>query len=144
MTPRPLAEASSLQGRSEAEPEAEAEDLDALNEVVMAIDLRERGTVGCCYYVACNERLYFAEDVKLGGIDVVEARRWQNTLAFVSLSHSYIVKIYIEPTVILVSTKVDDAVIEKFDPEERNGDGQNGGVARDSLYLTSSHAKSGF
>lgn len=46
--------------------------LDALNEVIMAVDLRERGTVGCCYYVAREEKLYFMEDVKFGGLDVVD------------------------------------------------------------------------
>jgi DNA mismatch repair protein MSH5 len=46
---------------------------DALNEVIMAVDLRERNTVGCCYYIARDEKLYFMEDVKLGGVDVVDA-----------------------------------------------------------------------
>jgi DNA mismatch repair protein MSH5 len=46
--------------------------LDSLNEVVMAVDLRERGTVGCCYYVAREEKLYFMEDVKCGGVEVVD------------------------------------------------------------------------
>lgn len=49
-------------------------DLDALNEVIMAVDIRERGTVGCCCYVAREEKLHFMQDVKLGGADVVEAR----------------------------------------------------------------------
>ena len=40
----------------------------------MAVDVRERGTVGCAYYVAAEEKLYFMEDVKLGGADIVEAR----------------------------------------------------------------------
>jgi DNA mismatch repair protein MSH5 len=48
---------------------------DHLNEVIMAIDLRERGTVGCCYYVAMEERLYLMEDVKHGGLEVVQARK---------------------------------------------------------------------
>ena len=46
---------------------------DSLNEVVMAVDVRSRGTVGCAYYVAREERLHFMEDVKLGGADIVEA-----------------------------------------------------------------------
>jgi DNA mismatch repair protein MSH5 len=39
----------------------------------MAIDLKDQGTVGCCYYVARDEKLFFMEDVKLGGIEVVDA-----------------------------------------------------------------------
>ncbi len=52
------------------------DETDTLQEVIMAVDIKERGTVGCCYYVAREERLYFMEDVKLGGVDVVEARRF--------------------------------------------------------------------
>ena len=45
---------------------------DSLNEIIMAIDVRMRGTVGCAYYVAKDQRLYCMEDVKLGGPNVVE------------------------------------------------------------------------
>lgn len=48
---------------------------DTLNEVIMAVDVRNRGTVGCAYYVAREEKMYFMEDVKLGGVDIVEARK---------------------------------------------------------------------
>jgi DNA mismatch repair protein MSH5 len=46
---------------------------DTLNEIVMAIDLQQKDTVGCCYYVARDEKLYFTEDVKLGGIPAIDA-----------------------------------------------------------------------
>lgn len=49
-------------------------DEDSLNEVVMAVDIRNKGTVGCSYYVAREEKLYFMEDMKLGGTAVVESR----------------------------------------------------------------------
>jgi DNA mismatch repair protein MSH5 len=42
------------------------------NEVILAIDMKERGTVGCAYYVAMEETLYFMEDAKFGGVDVVQ------------------------------------------------------------------------
>ena len=48
-------------------------DSDSLNEVVMAVDIRDRGTVGCSYYVAREEKLYFMEDAKLVGPDIIEA-----------------------------------------------------------------------
>lgn len=63
----------------EADIEEREED-DALNEVVMAVDLRERGTVGCCYYVAREEKLYFMEDVKHGGLDVIDTRKQSSSL----------------------------------------------------------------
>jgi DNA mismatch repair protein MSH5 len=45
---------------------------DSLNEVIMAVDFQGHNTVGCCYYVARDEKIYFMEDVKLGGFDVVD------------------------------------------------------------------------
>ncbi|KAI7498811.1 hypothetical protein KC357_g169 [Hortaea werneckii] len=49
------------------------QDLDSLDEVVMAVNLTERGTMGCAYYAARTEKLYFMEDVKFGSADVVES-----------------------------------------------------------------------
>ena len=37
----------------------------------MAIDMRDRGTVGCSYYVAEEEKLFFMEDLKLGSIETI-------------------------------------------------------------------------
>jgi DNA mismatch repair protein MSH5 len=47
---------------------------EALDEIVMAVDMKPRGTVGCAYYVAAQEKLYFMEDIELGGPDIIEAR----------------------------------------------------------------------
>lgn len=47
---------------------------DTLGEIIMAIDLKQKDTVGCCYYVAREEKLYFTEDIQLGGLAVVDAR----------------------------------------------------------------------
>lgn len=52
----------------------EAYDIDeSLDIVVVALDIKERGTVGCAYYVAREERLFCMEDIFNGGMDVVEA-----------------------------------------------------------------------
>lgn len=48
---------------------------ETLDEIVMAIDWKPRGTVGCAYYVAAQEKLYFMEDIELGGLDIIEARK---------------------------------------------------------------------
>lgn len=45
---------------------------DTLSEVIMAVDMTPRGTVGCCYYVAREERLYFMEDIQIGDVDIVD------------------------------------------------------------------------
>ncbi|KAI4752933.1 hypothetical protein E4T52_14463 [Aureobasidium sp. EXF-3400] len=82
---------------------------ETLDEIVMAVDRKPRGTVGCAYYVAAQEKLYFMEDIDLGGLDIIEA-----------------LKIFIEPTIILVSSKLDDTVLDKLDPDRRNmGDGDS-------------------
>ncbi|GAM86101.1 hypothetical protein ANO11243_041110 [Dothideomycetidae sp. 11243] len=46
---------------------------DSLHEIIMAVNIRERGTVGCSYYVAREEKLFCMEDMKLGGVDAVQA-----------------------------------------------------------------------
>ncbi|PVI07070.1 hypothetical protein DM02DRAFT_649014 [Periconia macrospinosa] len=83
----------------ECPPEPHSDD-DTLNEIIMAVDMQHRDTVGCSYYVAREEKLYCMEDVQLGGVDVVDA-----------------LKLYIDPTVIIVSTKVDDGVVHHLDPD---------------------------
>lgn len=44
---------------------------DSLEDIVMATDLRDRETVGCSYYVAREEKLYCMEDVKYGGLEIM-------------------------------------------------------------------------
>ncbi|CAA9958588.1 DNA mismatch repair protein mutS [Pyrenophora teres f. maculata] len=104
----PLPHETSINTRSETQDEINGND-DTLNETVMVVDLTQRGTVGCCYYVARDEKMYFMEDIQCGDVDIVES-----------------LKTFIEPTVILVSTKVDDKVIECFDPEARSGESSSG------------------
>jgi DNA mismatch repair protein MSH5 len=53
-------------------PETEDVNDDTLSEVIMALDMTPRGTVGCCYYIAREERLYFMEDIQIGDVDIVD------------------------------------------------------------------------
>lgn len=46
----------------------------SLDQVIMAVDMRDKDTVGCCYYVAKEEKLYMMDDFNYGGIDVIDAR----------------------------------------------------------------------
>ena len=52
----------------------EREEDDTLNEIVMALELRSRDTVGCSYYVARDEKLYLMSDMKIAGLDMIESR----------------------------------------------------------------------
>lgn len=45
---------------------------DDLDQVIMAIDTKEGDTVGCCYYVAQEEKLYLFGDAKSSGTAIIE------------------------------------------------------------------------
>ncbi|KAI7476960.1 hypothetical protein KC364_g5395 [Hortaea werneckii] len=89
-----------------------------LDEVVMAVNLTERGTVGCAYYAARTEKLYFMEDVKFGSADVVAS-----------------LKLFVDPTVILVSTKCPEDVLDRLDPEMRDQRASVDGRSTDQTHL---------
>jgi hypothetical protein len=52
-----------------------------LSEVIMAVNLTERGAIGCAYYVARTETLYFMEDVQMGDAEMVDSCEWASWLA---------------------------------------------------------------
>ncbi|OBT67805.1 hypothetical protein VE03_02464 [Pseudogymnoascus sp. 23342-1-I1] len=87
---------------SEAEVQ-DREDADALNEIIMAIDMRDRGTLGCTYYIAREEKLFLMEDIKLSGLDIVDT-----------------LKLHASPTVVLISTKSDDALEDHLMKEAKD------------------------
>lgn len=89
---------------SEAEMR-DREDGDAVNETIMAIDLRDRGTVGCAYYVAREERLYLMEDIKMAGMEIIDT-----------------LKVHAQPTIILINTKSDEKLEEHLAPDARRID----------------------
>ncbi|KAK8140447.1 hypothetical protein PG984_000513 [Apiospora sp. TS-2023a] len=48
------------------------DDADALNEVILALDMKANGNVGCAYYVASEEALFLMEDVPMAGMEIVD------------------------------------------------------------------------
>ena len=44
------------------------------NEVIMAIDMRNRDTIGSAYFVTAQETLYVLADIRYGGIDTIDKR----------------------------------------------------------------------
>lgn len=117
-------------------------DEDALNEVVMAVDLQHRDTVGCCYYVARDEKLYFMEDVRFGGADIVDARGLPKRFALVGLTAA--VRTYIDPTIVLISTSTDNAALDRLDPDSNSATSVNGDSkwANQWRYETNVHRRS--
>jgi hypothetical protein len=55
-------------------PDVEQDVDEDLDQVVMAVDVKERGTVGCAYYVAQEEKLCLFGDVQSGGGTTIEIR----------------------------------------------------------------------
>ena len=62
VTPAPPSDAQSHSDRTE----------ELLDHVIVAIDVMEKGTVGCAYYRAREERLLCMEDVPRGGVESIE------------------------------------------------------------------------
>jgi len=112
-------------GRDDLTDGEAVEDIDTLNEIVMAVDLRDKGTVGCAYYVAQNEKFYFMEDVKFGGPEIVETCNVPRSVGGIGY-WPLPVKLFINPTIILASTRADDNVINCLDPEAREQNSCNG------------------
>jgi hypothetical protein len=59
-------------------PQEEYPDVEMLSEVIMAVTLTDRGAIGCAYYVARNETLYFMEDVQMGDANMVDSCKTPN------------------------------------------------------------------
>jgi len=91
---------------SEAEEDIQRrEDADSLNEVIMAVNMKERGTLGCAYYVAREEKLCLMEDIKMAGLDIVE-----------------LLKLHAQPTILLISSRAEEELEDHLMKEARSVD----------------------
>lgn len=98
-----------LEDGEEAQETSLLEEPDAFNDVIMAIDMKTRGdSTGCAYYVARDEKLWLMGDVKLGGQEILER-----------------MKLHAQPTVVLVSTKLDEVLEEALGKDARGFDREN-------------------
>jgi hypothetical protein len=52
------------------------------NEIIMALDVRTQATIGCAYYVARQEKIYFMQDCKYGDNSIIDTRKFSNPLRF--------------------------------------------------------------
>ncbi|KAJ9602597.1 hypothetical protein H2200_012790 [Cladophialophora chaetospira] len=78
-------------------------DDDFLEQVIMAIDIREKGKVGCAYYIAGEERLLCMEEIIGGGSEVVEK-----------------LKLDLQPTTVILSPRSDAPADTPNDRLRRN------------------------
>ena len=54
--------------RAEGGPEEDS----ITDEVIMCVDVRERGAVGCCFYESSTGSLHMVEEIQCGGLDVID------------------------------------------------------------------------
>jgi hypothetical protein len=95
---------------SEAEDDIQRrEDADSLNEIIMAVDMKERGTLGCAFYIAREEKLCLMEDIKMTGLDIVD-----------------LLKLHAQPTILLISSRaeeeLEDHLVREARPVDRGDD----------------------
>ncbi|KAI0845599.1 muts domain V-domain-containing protein [Daldinia vernicosa] len=82
------------------------EDTDALSEIILAIDMKENGNLGCAYYIAIDESLFLLEDVAMSGMDLVE------TLLF-----------HVNPTTVLISARAPEKLADYLARRAQGVDG---------------------
>lgn len=105
------------------DPEEEKDD-DDLDQVIMGVDVRDAGTVGCSYYSAQNETLYILGDMRSGNAELVDLCSSLTTLAPTgrrgSLLYNTVIA-QIKPTVILTTTRVDHLCARSRQAREEDG-----------------------
>jgi len=84
-----------------------------MDQIIVALDMRDNDKVGCACYIAGEGRLLCMEEISGGGVDVVENRKP------LALTGEYMqwcsqgvltVKIDLQPTTLLLSTRSDSAL----------------------------------
>ncbi|PWY89766.1 DNA mismatch repair protein Msh5 [Aspergillus heteromorphus CBS 117.55] len=78
---------------------------DELEQVVVAIDMKESGTVGCSYYSAQEEKLYLLGDLRYSRAETIESLILQT-----------------KPTVLLISPRVDHNSLQERRATEQDSD----------------------
>lgn len=81
------------------------EETDAVNEVIMAVDMRDRGTIGCAYYLAREEKLCLIGEIKMAGLDIIDT-----------------LKLHVQPTTILICVRSDEKLEDHLSREARGID----------------------
>lgn len=107
----------------------EREDADLLSEIIMAVDMRNGSNVGCCYYVAKDQKLAILSDIRSGGLEIIDACMTHDEPHYFLPADHALVKVRIQPTVVILSTRVDETVEMYFDPDvgsrgSMHGDGE--------------------
>ncbi|KAI1273344.1 putative MSH5 protein [Xylaria sp. FL0933] len=99
--------------RDEADEALSEVGADALNEIIMAVDMRDRGprgsTIGCAYYIALEQALYLLEDVAMAGVDLVET-----------------LLLHAQPTTVLISSRLPENIAQFLERGSQDINGTKG------------------
>lgn len=103
-TPRTSAASQVQDGHTHEQDELD----ENLEQVVMAIDMQQKGTIGCAYYIAREEKLYCLQDMASASLDAIETcLPPQGSLRDpVHADQNVSVKVDIQPTLLLLSPRV--------------------------------------
>lgn len=82
-----------------------------LDEIIMAIDMKDNGTVGSAYYVAIDEALFLQEDIPMAGMEFVET-----------------LLLRVEPTTVLISLRSPDVLVEFLEAGAQDCEGNREGI----------------
>jgi DNA mismatch repair protein MSH5 len=91
---------------------------DALDEIIMAIDVEKDGKVGCAYYIAMDEALVLEEDIPMGGVDAV------GTLL-----------LRVQPTSIIIPNRTPGDLIEFLERDAHRFDSDEGSCGPQGAYI---------
>lgn len=86
---------------------------DDLDLVVVAIDVRDSGTIGCSYYSTQEETLYLLGDMPSFGSEILDTCLLNTAPSSLRDAESILVILQTEPTVLLTSPRV-----EHFDAQQ--------------------------
>lgn len=93
------------------------EDADALREIIMAVDMKENGNLGCAYYVAIDETLFLLEDVAMSGLELVET-----------------LLLHVNPTTILISARAPETLANYLSRRAQGVNGNQGKAPPEYRY----------
>lgn len=97
------------------------EDADAMNEIIMALDIHDHGTVGCAYYIAREEKLCLMADIKMADIELVDTLKLHALPTGKPCSAVQPV-IFSRQSVILISNRCEEEMEERLKQDARGID----------------------
>ncbi|KAK8126143.1 p-loop containing nucleoside triphosphate hydrolase [Apiospora kogelbergensis] len=110
-TSRDAQSEGNIDGQGQADDHLSVDNADALNEVILALDMKQNGNLGCAYYIASEEALFLMEDVSMATVEIVET-----------------VLLHAKPTTIMAPPRVPQEVHDKLQrgAHDEGGSVQNG------------------